>query len=170
MQAFSSIGRGLSGLTRLSGRDTRAQFWSFAIFAMALPYVAMSGFVPPVLEDLLAGTPSSVEKYILVTCAGLALTVALLAAAVTRRLHDSGRSGWWGVPPLPLLALAMFGSSKLMWGSGGHAQPEVGLLFIAVFVAGALYNVTFVMLLFMLSRQGTGLANRFGPAPEPLAV
>jgi uncharacterized membrane protein YhaH (DUF805 family) len=41
------------------------------------------------------------------------LVIVLLAAAVARRLHDSGRSGWWGILPVPFLLVTFWEMSRL---------------------------------------------------------
>jgi uncharacterized membrane protein YhaH (DUF805 family) len=65
---------------------------------------------------------------------GCALAVVLLAAAVTRRLHDRGRRGWWGLPPLPFLLVGMtafprFFNSTLAGEMTPDAMKLFGLLF-----------------------------------------
>ncbi|WP_205570682.1 DUF805 domain-containing protein [Brevundimonas naejangsanensis] len=45
-----------------------------------------------------------------------AVGVGLLAAAVTRRLHDTGRSGWWGLPAAVFLATGLTLFPRLMEG------------------------------------------------------
>ncbi len=59
-----------------SGRARPSEFWWFALFAFLVP--AVLSFVVPALGFLLA------------------LTLLIPSFAVgARRLHDSGRSGWW---------------------------------------------------------------------------
>jgi uncharacterized membrane protein YhaH (DUF805 family) len=64
------------------GRASRPEFWWFWLF------VFLSN-VAAVVVDSALGTPFVVTAIVV-----LALVVPGLAAAV-RRLHDTGRSGWW---------------------------------------------------------------------------
>lgn len=78
-----------------SGRARRMEYWMFALFN-AIIYVVLG------VIEALAGIPSGLSAiYLLaVVTPGLAVTV--------RRLHDSGRSGWWFLIALvPLVNLLM---------------------------------------------------------------
>lgn len=76
----------------------------------------------------------------------LAGTILLLAAAVVRRLHDRGRSGWWGLMPIPFLAFASFVMPKFF----AQSQPDMGL-FLAIFFNNLLYLVSLGVLIVMLA-------------------
>ena len=58
----ASIGHGLGGVTRLSGRDSRRQFWPYAIFLFlattALSYLAMI----PMMMRTVTGVIEVAEK------------------------------------------------------------------------------------------------------------
>jgi uncharacterized membrane protein YhaH (DUF805 family) len=72
-----------------SGRARRSEFWWYALFA-AIVYIVAA------IIDAAIGSP--VVGYIV----ALALLLPSLAVTV-RRLHDTGRSGWWiliGIIPL----------------------------------------------------------------------
>lgn len=85
----------------------------------------------------------------------------LLAAAVTRRLHDTGRSGLWGLPPVVFLgiALALFPSmfQRLMAGD----ESAIGL-FLPLFANNMAYLASLGLLVFLLCREGKPDANRYG--------
>lgn len=71
----------LSQYVGFSGRARRSEYWWFALFT------AMVAIVAAVL-DVALHTPAAV----------LVLDLALLLpslAVTVRRLHDTGRSGWW---------------------------------------------------------------------------
>ena len=91
------------------------------------------------------------------------ITALLLAAAVTRRLHDSDRRGWWGVLPLPFLAtgLAIF---PLLIAQFGTGQPDLRL-FGLLFLNNLIYLGTLGLLVIFLCLSGTRGPNRFGPQP-----
>jgi len=64
-----------------NGRARRSEYWYFVLFSAIFSIVAS-------VIDGLTGYP------ILATIYGLAAFIPGLAVAV-RRLHDTGRSGWW---------------------------------------------------------------------------
>jgi uncharacterized membrane protein YhaH (DUF805 family) len=84
------------------GRARRKEYWMFVLVSVALSFVVG-----------LLGAMAGVESDEGATLLGLAYTVALLPPALgvsVRRLHDTGRSGWWVLVALvPLLgALVLF--------------------------------------------------------------
>lgn len=93
------------------GRARRKEFWWFAVLAVLLGSVA--GTADPLLGpgravDVIAGT---IRVGMAASLLSLLLFVPSLAVAV-RRLHDTGRSGWWFlivfVPLIGWLILLMF--------------------------------------------------------------
>ena len=92
----------------------------------------------------------------------LVVVIALLAAAVTRRLHDSGRSGIWGLLPLPFLVISNLLMMRLF--SGGMAEPDANIAFL-MFGLNGLYLILLVLLIVWLATAGTSQDNRYGPVP-----
>jgi uncharacterized membrane protein YhaH (DUF805 family) len=95
------------------------------------------------------------------------VAVLLLAAAVTRRLHDRGRRGWWGLPPVVFLVggLALF--PRLFQSMlSGAASPDSMKLFGLMFANNLLYLGSLGLLIFLLAGASQPTANRFGP-PAP---
>lgn len=95
---------------------------------------------------------------------GIIMAVLLLAAAVARRLHDSGRSGLWGLMPVPFLVIGLAIFPKLMTSFSG-SEPNFGL-FGLLFVNNLAYMGTLIALILLLSMRGTPGPNRFGEAPQ----
>ncbi len=102
--------------------------------------------------------------------AAIGLGALLLAAAVTRRLHDRGLTGLLGLMPLPFLGFSLVAMPKVFASVGDGAAMPPG--FLAVFASNFLYIGALGLLGFLLwgpSQQG---ANRYGemppqPAPRP---
>ncbi len=90
-------------------------------------------------------------------------SVVLLAAAVSRRLHDSGLRAYWGLLPLPFLAFGGVGMELLLKGFAEPAGPNMGL-FLALFLNNVVYLATLALLVWLLARA-SGTANRFGENP-----
>lgn len=94
----------------------------------------------------------------------VAATIALLAAAVTRRLHDRGLSGLWGLAP----ALLVFSGLTIITTLFGQitsddGAPSVGL-FLLGFANNLLYLASLVFLLVQLAGSSTTRPTRFGAA------
>jgi uncharacterized membrane protein YhaH (DUF805 family) len=89
------------------------------------------------------------------------VSVAMLAAAAVRRLHDTDRKGFWILLPIPFL----FGGIWLMASMFGTfmsgPQPDVGR-FSLLFVNNLVYLATLCSLALLLLRSGTMGENRFG--------
>jgi uncharacterized membrane protein YhaH (DUF805 family) len=79
-----------SNYARFDGRSRRSEYWYFALFVF-VAYVVGAGLTKAL---------GSIAE-ILGTLAGIALVLFWLATLVPsiavgiRRLHDTGRSGWW---------------------------------------------------------------------------
>jgi len=85
----------LSKYVDFSGRARRSEYWWFALF------VILAGAVGAILDGLF-GTRSDLGTGVVQGLINLALLLPGLAVAV-RRLHDTGRTGWWiliGLVPL----------------------------------------------------------------------
>ena len=70
-----------------SGRARRSEFWWFALFSVVV------GIVAGVIDTALGSDVSSGTGVV-----GGIVTLALLLPSLSvqvRRLHDTGRSGWW---------------------------------------------------------------------------
>ncbi len=188
------IRNGLAGLLRFSGRDRRATFWLYALAVVGVFMVLGNALLAPIALDVVAGAEhASVDQpasppveppgedmimvveggvpglpdfrpFFLVTILTAVATVVFLAAAVSRRLHDSGRSGLWGLMPLPFLTASLIGFPIMMSGFVSPAGPDFSL-FGLLFVSNLAYMTTLVVLIVLLSLRGTAGPNRFGEEP-----
>lgn len=90
-----------------------------------------------------------------------AVAVVLLAAAVTRRLHDRGRRGAWGLMPLPFVLIACVGFPRLITSFDTVDFPLS--LFFAMFFNNVLYLGTLGLLCVLLAGPSAPQDNRYGP-------
>ena len=72
----------LSKYATFSGRAQRSEYWWFALFAWLVTIAAL------IVDGILDTT------YLVQVLAVLALLLPSIAVTI-RRLHDTGRSGWW---------------------------------------------------------------------------
>jgi uncharacterized membrane protein YhaH (DUF805 family) len=77
-----------------SGRSRRKEYWMFFLFNIIISFIM--GFVLGIIGGMLGiGTALSNPASVIY---GLAVLVPGIAVGV-RRMHDSGRSGWWLLVP-----------------------------------------------------------------------
>lgn len=179
MTGFLDAGRhGLRNLLRFTGRDTRSQFWFWVLWlfigyqllgvvlGVAMVFSMGDLFVDPgaqqvVTSDTIAADHLFFFRLVLTSIIAVSvLVVSLLAAAMTRRLHDSDLRGWWGLLPLPFLLFGM-GAMSVVFLS---VMPSMRL-FIAGFLNNLIYLVALIVLVILLCRPSTPGPNRFGERP-----
>jgi uncharacterized membrane protein YhaH (DUF805 family) len=130
------------------GRARRIEFWAFsALFVIATliaNYIdALDGERKPV-----AGRFGVIELTV-----SLLLLLPFLSVGA-RRLHDSGRSGWW----MLLLYIPYLG-----WIAAEHNRPME-----LVSLGGV--AVGFVALVILMALPGNPMENRFGPDPRGVGI
>ncbi|MDR6533559.1 uncharacterized membrane protein YhaH (DUF805 family) [Caulobacter rhizosphaerae] len=98
---------------------------------------------------------------------GCAVAVLLLAAAVTRRLHDRGRRGWWGLAPVPFLIIGLTLFPRLFQSTlSGQTTPGTLAMFGVMMANNLLYLASLALLVVLLTGAGQPGENRFGPPPR----
>jgi len=125
------------------GRATRKEFWIFSLIYMII-YIIFG------LLDAFVGT------MVIQLIFGLAMSVPCVSVT-TRRLHDTGRSGWWQllfilplIPVVGLFALVLLGGADV--------------LNLVVFAWAAWIAACIVLLVFLA--QASQGDNRYGPKPQ----
>ncbi len=76
-----------------NGRAHRTEYWMFILFNVIIAF----GLV--FIDGFFGITPVEIERSIVGTIYELAVFIPTIAAGA-RRLHDSGRSGWWQIVPV----------------------------------------------------------------------
>lgn len=151
-----SIIHNLKHLFRFTGSETRGQFWPYAIAVfIGTLVVFMSIFAPRILvavhRFLRRGdaTFPDVSDLRWWTVSLMAIQVLLLAAAVTRRLRDRGKSiGWALLPLVPLVILMPIVGDPL-----SMAQLPAWA-FSATFVLSLGYQASLIYLIVLLAGSG----------------
>ena len=85
------------------GRARRKEYWMFALFNIIISFVI--GFVLGFLGSITGITQLGTLSYL--------YTLAILCPAIAvgvRRMHDTGRSGWWIIVPIANLVFACMDS------------------------------------------------------------
>lgn len=121
---LGAIKHNFAHLLDFRGRDARQTFWFYVLFVfvvnMAVGFVIVIPFMGMLMSTVVmaaqTGDPAAIEGAMAARMGemlesmvwiGLGtglLNVVLLAAALTRRLHDSNLAGRWGLLPLGLQA------------------------------------------------------------------
>lgn len=103
---------GFRNFANFSGRATRTQYWMFILFYM-LAYIGLS------VIDALLGT------FVLAGIFSLVMLIPAISYA-TRRLHDTGRTGWWQliafIPLIGAIVLLIFLVQK-SHGANQYGEP-----------------------------------------------
>lgn len=89
------------------------------------------------------------------------LFLLLTGAAMIRRLHDSNRSGWWLVPTLVTLSIALAGTPLLVTSASSATEPPL-FLFGLLLLNNLVYLGSLLVMLLLLVADGTPGKNRYG--------
>lgn len=105
-----------------SGRARRTEFWMFVLFnAIAIVILTILDNLFGLSSSSMYGGSIYVSGGILTALYQLAVLVPSLAVGA-RRLHDTGRSGWWQliglIPLVGIIVLIVF------WATDGDPSPN----------------------------------------------
>ncbi len=125
-----------------SGRARRPEYWWFFLFVI-VGSVLLAAFDAVIFgEDMLLGLNGLF---------GLLTFLPQLAVSL-RRMHDTGRPGWFNLlPVVPTVPLFIIDS--------GGPVPRLVLMFLSV--------VVMIAVLVWLVQPSQPVPNRFGPEPPP---
>ena len=151
-----------------SGRAVRSEYWWFVFFVVVVSVVLAA------IDASLFGTdPETGERsQVLTPIFQLAVVVPMLAAG-WRRLHDTGRAGWYLLLPAAVSIATMFmlfsGIALFSVLEQGTDDPEVlrgpaALLGVTgLMVVGVLQLILSVLMIWWLSRPSQEGTNEYGP-------
>lgn len=108
------------------------------------------GGLPIPAQSQLAGPALPVGFLAAYFAATFGLAVLLFAAAVERRLHDRGKSGAWGLMPLPFLAYTSVQMIRLFGSVTAAEEPDMGLFF-TIAVSNILFWAALLSLIVLLA-------------------
>ena len=144
-----AIKKGFNNYFVFGGRATRAEFWWWQLFNVAIQIVGS-------IVDAVTGLPS-----IFGTLLGLALLIPSISLA-TRRLHDINKSGWWQLLWLLPVAIGII-IALVSWIADLHNWAFYGTA-ISILVLFTLIVV--VLLIYLYVRQGDDGSNKYGEDPR----
>lgn len=206
---MSLLGRHFSGLADFSGRENRQPFWLWVLIVYAVQMVAsmviaiplmatMSESMAPLMNndpDYLQKHPEAMNRimgqvmapmmqsWMVVGAVMAVVMLALLAAAVVRRLHDSDKSGWWAAPYFALGLAGPLLSAKAMpdfFKSFSAIRPDMNpdqaqaairpmmQSMVGVWAIGMIGFIVTILMIVLLCQPGTPGPNRYGD--DPLAT
>lgn len=161
---MNAILNGFRRLADFKGRDRRRQFWPYAILIFVLTFIAIAVAMNLAMMGLFMGTTDMPNMPLMIGGVGGVVLIAtgLLAAAVTRRLHDTGKPGYWGLPPIVFLLIGLALFPVLMNSVLTNPNPPIAL-FLGLFLNNMLYIASLIGLVVLLLLDGSKTANRYGP-------
>lgn len=180
MGMFAAVGSVYANMFNFSGRARRAEYWWYVLFIFIISMVLQGAlffwlFTHPQFSVAFrseAAMQTVVKQYqpeiLRWTAYYFAATLFLYwlpqLAVTVRRLHDTGRSGWWMFKPFLLSILGMIAIIVLAGFTGAATgAPSPALMALASTLPLAATVWYFVV----LCLPGTHGTNRFGPDPIP---
>lgn len=160
------------------GRARRAEFWYFYLFNFLISLVFTVGMMTNIVKMSLNGEMDAIDPtdtfavfslmggwFYALMAWGLVTLLPSIAVSV-RRLHDTGRSGWWYIGYY-LVSIVLGIVPSLFLGSmsavaSGAIEAAASLILIAFFI----------VLIVWFATAGQPFDNKYGPNPqaEPAVV
>ena len=137
-----------------SGRARRPEYWYFVLF------LVLGGAVASALDALVF---SALAARPLTTVFQLAVLLPLLAAG-WRRMHDTGRPGWFYLLPL-IVSLAFIFTATLGFFGGPNPTPNAEVTNIRFIALGVVQFIAALLLLWWLVQPTQAGDNAYGPEP-----
>ena len=151
-----------------TGRARRSEYWWFCLFiflVMLLPLIGVITMYVIHNEDSFA---AMVLLIIVLAIISLVFLVPSLAVT-TRRLHDTGRSGWWIVASYAVSVFSQFVQDFIFdpgtLGASSFSTASTGALIVWGVVNLINLGLSITILVFMLLDSDKG-ENKYGPSPK----
>ena len=181
-----AVGACISEYATFTGRSRRSEYWWFGLFIlliMVIPLIGM-GVTSFVLEGRFVMKPGETNgaltqtiHLILVIVFALAYLFVLVPslAVQTRRLHDTGRSGWWIVwgflasMATEIVALIVLGFGSTDLDTIGQIKESFdvsiigGILILLLYLAQLGLSLAIFVFSLLDSERGE---NMYGPSPK----
>lgn len=153
MEFIPAVKTALNKFATFSGRASRSEYWWFYLFTylVSLTGSILTGILP--LFGIFFGIGI------------LALIIPTLSVTV-RRLHDTGKSGWWIVATsvVPALLLVPVVLSAV---AAGDSSLALAGIFLAVPLLGLLVIAGYITLFVFMLLPGDEGTNKYGESPLP---
>jgi len=141
-------------LFTLRGKENRGSFWPYAALVlgilMACNVLLMIPMMMPMAQPFDGGGGSHLPDFGYYFIIMFGIGILLYGAAAVRRLRDSGRSGYWALMPLPFIIASSIGMTMLFRSPFDGNPPDMRL-FQMMFISNALYMLTVIALVVLLS-------------------
>lgn len=165
----------LSKYFTFSGRASRPEYWWFLLFVVVVSIILEVVDAMLFGEDAEAGGGQTVLSGLF----QLAMFIPLLSAG-WRRLHDSGKPGWYIILPTIVSLIFMVGMVTGFLALGvveNHVldaeEPGPGGILLAgggLIIFAIIQIVVAVLMLWWLTRPSDSSDNRYGPVPSEVTV
>jgi uncharacterized membrane protein YhaH (DUF805 family) len=199
---FRKLGAGLVGIFNFNGRMALHDFWPYAITVVLILYGVGSvlgiwlqleitqrmgasvwfgdTYDPEMIERQAEQTLALMNElfryFIPYAAISLALHVIPLAAAVIRRLHDAGRTGWWALMPLPFSVYGIYLMGNVFsrlpdFVTSRPADPVIFAFVLEIFTVlgvSLLWLAALITLIILLCGRQGPKSDRYGPPPTPI--
>lgn len=164
----------LAKYVTFSGRAPRPEYWFFFLFICLLS--AIAGMIDWQFFTAVVTSQTETGTLVMTRSSQPAQTVVSLAvflphlAVAWRRMHDSGRSGWYALLPMILigasLAVLTFGIGLADQFSGGRMdQVLTGATLIILIPTMLVLLISPLLVLWWLTRPSQPGPNDYGPNP-----
>lgn len=147
-----------------SGRASRSEYWWFALF------VVVTTIILSIIDVIIFGAGEN-EVRPISSIFQLGTFLPGLAAG-WRRMHDSGRPGWYLLIPMIVsfgVAIVILGGVMMLGAAGVNGGDAAGPLAaiggIGIIAIVIIEIAIFVLMLWWLTRPSDPGANAYGPAP-----
>ncbi|SDW91210.1 DUF805 domain-containing protein [Roseicitreum antarcticum] len=169
MGFVDAVKSGFANAFKFDGRARRPEYWWFFLFVFA------GAFVVGLIDAALFGTGGGMRRPVLVTVFQLIIFVPFLTVG-WRRLHDTGRPGWYLLVPAGLTIItsilvgsatqAMMGLGMGMGQMNGAASGAMAMGAGVVILLSLVQVIAGIVIIWWMSRPSQHGTNAYGPEPR----